>query len=306
MLHTNLIIINLPLVCWNLGCCSAIFIQSSLYPETIFIMARFTRSSRSTGLVLAVALTLGLGAIVPSSVTAQSTSLGSQLESAFRPPRSDSPAPENREGGATRSPCVNGDKPLVALVPFSGVGNTSAEYPTIFWYMPELSAEEAPSPMIEFILRDANEQEVYSAKYPLTKTAQGIVGSPGLMSLNVANLYPLQTNREYRWEITLMCDSQGPDRSQDTFVKGAIKRVKPDPALALLIQRATPQERVAIYAREELWYDTLGTLVELRRARPTDPTLADAWAKLFDSVDLNIISREPLFQGVRSLTTNNR
>ncbi len=267
-------------------------------------MARFTPSS-SSGLLLAVALTLGLGIIVPASVKAQPFSLGNQLENAFRPPRSDSPAPENREGGATRSPCIKGNKPLVALVPVSGVGNTSAEYPKIFWYMPELSADDAPSPMIEFILRDANKQEVYSAKYPLAKTNQGLVGSPGLMSLNVANLYPLQTNQEYHWELTLMCDSKGPDRSQDTFVEGAIKRVEPDPFLALRIQRATPQERVAIYAREQLWYDTLATLVELRRARPTDPTLAEAWTKLFDSVNLNAISREPLFQGVRSLTTNN-
>lgn len=269
-------------------------------------MARFIRSSRFLGIVLTVALMLGLGVNIPASVTAQSSSLGSQLENSFRPPSSDSPAPENREGGATRSPCIRGSKPLVALVPVSGVGNTAAQSPTVFWYMPQLSPEDASSPAIEFLLRDANKQEVYSTKYQLTKTNQGIVGSPGLMSLNIANIYPLKANQEYRWELTLMCDAKSPDRSQDTFVEGAIKRVEANPALTLRLQKATPLERVGIYAREQLWYDTLATLVELRRDRPTDATLADAWTKLFDSVNLSAISREPLFQGVRSLTTNNQ
>jgi len=267
-------------------------------------MAWFTPSSRFTVLSLAVALTLGVN--VPAPVKAQSPlpSLSSDLENAFRSPRTDDPAPENREGGATRGPCIRGDKPLVALIPKSGVGNTSATDPTIFWYMPELKPEEAPAPTVEFVLRDANKQEVYSAKYPLAKNAQGVVGAPGLMSLNVASIYPLQVNQEYYWDLTLRCDSKSIDRSQDMFIEGAIQRVTPDPALALRVQRATPQERVALYAKAQLWYDTLEAIVDLRRDRPSDPLLADAWNKLLNSVDLNTISEEPLFQGVRSLTTN--
>lgn len=269
-------------------------------------MARLIHSSRFIGIVITVALMLGLGVNLPAPVQAQFSSLGSQLESSFRPPRSDSPAPENREGGATRSPCLRGDKPLVALVPVSGIGNTAAESPRIFWYMPQISLEDAPSPVIEFRLLDVNKKEIYATKYQLAKTAQSIVGSPGLMSLNVSNIYPLKANQEYRWDLTLMCDANSPDRSQDTFVEGAIKLVEANPALTLRLQRATPLERVGIYAREQLWYDTLATLVELRRDRPNDPLLADAWTKLFDSVNLSAISKEPLFQGVRSLTINNQ
>lgn len=299
---------KLPLVCWNPGCYSAIFIYLTPLYQTLhlIIMARFTRSPRFTVLTLAVALTLGIGINIPASVKAQSLlpTLGSDLENAFRSPRTNDPAPENREGGATRGPCIRGAKPLVALVPKSGIGNTSATYPTIFWYMPQLTTEEAPSPTMEFVLRDANKQEVYSANYPLAKNAQGVVGAPGLMSLNIASLYPLQINQEYHWDLTLRCDSKSIDRSQDMFIEGAIKRVAPDPALALRIQRATPQERVALYAKAQLWYETLGAMVDLRRDRPSDPLLADAWDKLLNSVDLNTISGEPLFQGVRSLTTN--
>jgi len=269
-------------------------------------MAWFTPSSRFTPLVLAVALTLGLGVNVPAQVKAQSTppSLGRVLESAFRAPRTDTPAPNNREGGATRGPCVMTEN-LVALVPF-GVGNTTAEYPTIYWYMPQLIDNEAPSPVVEFVLKDANQQEIYSATYPLAKTAGGIVGTPGLMSVRIASLYPLKVNQEYQWEVVLRCDSKLlNDRSQDMYVVGAIKRVEADPTLAQRLQRATPQERVAIYAKAQLWYEALGTLAELRRDRPNDSGLADAWSKLLDSVELDKISREPLYQGVSNLTSNN-
>jgi hypothetical protein len=226
------------------------------------------------------------------------------MGSAFRAPRSGTPAPENREGGATRGECAMSNN-LVALVPF-GVGNTTAEYPTIYWYMPELRADKALSPVVEFVLRDANEQEIYSAKYPLAKTAGGIVGTPGLMSVRIASLYPLKVNQEYQWDVTLRCDSTSPDKSQDMYVEGAIKRVEADPTLAQRLQRATPQDRVAIYAKAQLWYEALGTLAELRRDRPNDSGLADAWTQLLDSVKLDTISREPLYQGVSNLTTNNQ
>jgi hypothetical protein len=89
------------------------------------------------------------------------------------------------------------------------------------------------------------------------------------------------------------------------YVEGAIKRVEADPTLAQRLQRATPQERVAIYAKAQLWYEALGTLAELRRDRPNDSVLADAWSQLLDSVELNKISSEPLYQGVSNLTSNN-
>jgi hypothetical protein len=89
------------------------------------------------------------------------------------------------------------------------------------------------------------------------------------------------------------------------YVEGAIKRVEADPTLAQRLQRATPQERVAIYAKAQLWYEALGTLAELRRDRPNDPVLADAWTQLLDSVKLDTISRQPLYQGVSNLTSNN-
>jgi hypothetical protein len=152
-------------------------------------------------------------------------------------------------------------------------------------YAPDLPKEEE-APAVEFVLRDANKQQVYSAQYPLMKSAEGVVGAPGIMSLTVANLYPMKIGQDYYWELRVRCNYTEADRSEDLVVEGRLKRVEPDPTLALRIQQATPKERVALYANAQYWYEALATLVELKRDRPNDSELAATWDKLLTSMGL--------------------
>lgn len=258
-------------------------------------MVWFKRSSRLTvlGTILAVALALGLTANIPSQVQAQQNpnSLSSKLpdrwENNFSAPRVPGPSqPDNRTSGGTRGDdqCVPVGQTLIALVPPSGVGETAADYPTVFWYMPQTSASE-----IEFVLQDANQKDIYSAKYTLAKSANGsLTGAPGIMSLTVpafANLPPLKAGEEYKWALALICDAA--DRSTDIVVEGGIKRVKADSTLASRVQRATPNERLELYAERRLWYETLATLNELGRDRSNTTEMANAWNKIFQSVGLD-------------------
>ena len=279
-------------------------IQDPALPENTFIiMACFTRLSRSA--ILAVALTLGLSANFLQPVQAQwlTSSLGSKLENSFRPPRGpNAPSPVNTVSGGRRGgPCMISQNPLIALVPTYG-GKTKAEYPTIYWYVPGMSAD-APAPVVEFELTDANNREVYySAKYSLTKSAQGVVGSPGIMSLKLDHPDSLKIGQTYRWQLTLRCDANEVDHSQDHFVEGLLERVAPDQNLVNRIQQATPQERIALYADNDLWYEALGTLIELRRERPNDVNVANAWDKLLSFVQKgDIVAKEALFNGARSI-----
>ncbi|HEY9834265.1 MAG TPA: DUF928 domain-containing protein [Stenomitos sp.] len=260
-------------------------------------MAWFTHTSRFTLLALAITLS------TPFYVSAQpttSSSLGSQLESSFRVPSRG--LPDNRQGGASRGPCFDKGRPLTALVPVGG-GETTAEYPTVFWYMPKMKAQEAPAPEMEFTLRDANEQEIYSAKYPLPKYNDGSVGTSGIMSLMVASPYPLKVGQEYKWQLRVMCDSQDPSGAEAQTVEGFIKRVAEDPELERRVQQADPEERIILYAKANRWYEMLANLIALRRTRPNDPSLTDAWNKLFALVNLNDVSVQSRSQGTRN--TNN-
>jgi hypothetical protein len=237
-----------------------------------------------------VSLAIGIAVNTPAQMQPQfrtdsiSGKLPTEWENTFSPPTS-GPPPVNRQGGATRAPesCIQGNDSLIALVPASGFGETIAEYPTVFWYTPKTVATE-----LDFVLKDANEEEIYSTTYTLAKSADNtVVGSPGIMSLSLpafANLPPLKLNQEYFWTLALVCSPT--DRSQDVIVGGGIKRVQPDPTLARRVQQATPQERIALYANNRLWYETLATLVELQRDRPNSNDLTSAFNKLLSSVGL--------------------
>jgi hypothetical protein len=173
------------------------------------------------------------------------------------------------------------------------MGETIAEYPTVSWYMPKTSAS-----MVDFVLRDADNKEVYSFKYSLAKyrekTGTGpddyndfVKGSPGIMSLTLptaTSISPMEIDNLYGWELTLICDSG--ESTNIPIMEGGIKRVEPNPTLAARLQQATPQERVALYVEEKLWYNAVATLVELGRDRPNDPNLAAIWDKLLTSQGL--------------------
>ncbi len=271
-------------------------------------MAWFTRSSRFA--LLAVALVLSSSFSVSAQVAplriGASSSLANELENAFRPPRRG--APDNRQGGATRGPCFVKQQQLTPLVPVSEA-KTAAEYPIVSWYMPEMTSNEddAPAPAIIFTLKDASNpeenKEVYTATYPLSKSDKGITGAPGIMSLPIAHPYALEVGKKYYWEIRVTCDAESPDRSADDYAKGEITRVAVnDPTLTQQLQQATPEQRVVLYAKNQLWYEMLSDLVKLRRDRPTDKNLAEAWNTLMNMVDLDLSAKEPLFQDARNIS----
>ncbi len=311
-------------------------------------MAQFTRSLRFKILTttLVGALTLVLAVNVPTRVQAQSGSdsfsSGTPLEELrplhssatpiiaqgeatrnrseirlptqwenFRVPNNPGPAePDNTQSGAKRSPeCIQGNQSLTPLVPPSGIGTTAAEYPTVFWYMPPTRALA-----VDFMLRDANGEDIYSVQYALVKSPfsptvpleqqdtsaseepEGeAVSNSGIMSLTLpafSNFPPLEIDQEYRWQLALICESPI-ERGGDIVVEGGVKRVELNPAFALRIQQASPEERVTLYADQRLWYETLATLVELRRDRPNDTELAAALNQLLNSAGLDRIAQEP-------------
>jgi hypothetical protein len=177
------------------------------------------------------------------------------------------------------------------------VGKTIAAEPTVFWYVPETFFDfdrGGFSPAMDFLLTDASKQTVLSVKYPLAKPANGSVGSPGIISFSVAHSQPVKFGEEYHWEVSLTCDSTSTDRSCDLYATGGFKRVKPDPTLAQDLLQATPYERVAIYAKAGLWYETVESLLKLRREHPEDKDLTEAWKTLLKSVLLDEISSAPI------------
>ncbi|NEO34323.1 MAG: DUF928 domain-containing protein [Symploca sp. SIO3C6] len=268
-------------------------------------MAWFTRSSRLTikALALTFVLAVSVSAQTPAKLGSSSISSRIPKQWEFNPKNLSfqGNGPRRLQAGATRGgSCVNSDRPLLALVPASGVGTTISEYPTVFWYQPKTSASSA-----EFVLFDANQQEIYSARYSLPKLSEDTPSAYGIMSLTLpalANFLPLKIDQEYQWQLSLVCDPI--DRSADLVVGGLIKRVESQPNLELRLRQANAQERLDEYIKGRFWYDTVDTLAELRRTSPQDANLASAWEKLLESVNLPTNSVEPWFPVPATITTS--
>ncbi len=196
-------------------------------------------------------------------------------------------APKTTAGGATRSgSCISEKTPLTVLVPSTKLGLTTEARPTFFLYLPKTKAQSA-----EFTLKDSNEEDVYRTMIPLSSKT-------GVVSFQLpANAPELKLDTNYQWFFSIVC--QPSDRLRDSFAAAWIQRIAPDKSLVTALKQATPRQRPNVYAQAGIWQDTLATLAELRRVRPTDSTLAIEWERLLKSVGLGEI---PASQSVGQLS----
>jgi len=276
-------------------------------------MVWFKRSSHL--LILATALTLGLAVHTPERVEAKSGSASpnSQLpepgenyyqtglspeilvSSSFSPPRPPAgPTPVNTVSGGRRSgtPCIAKNDGLpIPLIPVANMGKTAvaqtvAEYPTISWYLPKITASSQEPAAVEFVLRDEKDQTIYSTSYALAQSNDDYVEA-GIMSLTIppfAKIPPLEIGKEYSWQLNVMCAQFDNSSVKYESEKIRLKRVAIDPAMESLIEEATPRERFALYQEADVWYDSLNTMLELLQQNPDDQELASAWDELLKSV----------------------
>ncbi|HEY9872510.1 MAG TPA: DUF928 domain-containing protein [Candidatus Obscuribacterales bacterium] len=194
------------------------------------------------------------------------------------------------DGGTRRGNCVLGTKRLTALIPESNLGLTVAGYPTFFFYMPQTAT---PKP-VEFVLQDENDNQLYQTTFTTT-------GDSGIINLQLpdsATLPPLKTGKKYHWYFSVLCNPQ--NRADDVVVEGWTQKVALNPVLARKLEKASLEERAALYISENHWHEALVTLAELRRDRPDDSAIAEQWAKLLQSVGLDAIAQEPLFKNQNS------
>lgn len=204
------------------------------------------------------------------------------------PPPPDRGAPGQREAAASRGGCPRMDTPLTALVPViqaTTSGNkmaaesvwslTSGEHPTFWFYVPY-----SPSSLhsVEFVLQDEADNDIYRTPVKLPKT-------PGIIGLRLPSTsQPLEVGRMYHWFFKVYCTPQ--NAAVPIFVEGWVQRVAPNPSLVSQLKSATPQQRVALYAQNGIWFDALTHLAQLRVVQPKDTTLKANWDELLQSAGL--------------------
>ncbi|NJL86435.1 MAG: DUF928 domain-containing protein [Leptolyngbyaceae cyanobacterium SM1_1_3] len=184
-------------------------------------------------------------------------------------------APGNREAGASRSDdsCLiasnNSPKALVALIPNTNIGLTTAATPTFYVYVPPNQAEE-----LEFLLYEEGTQRLVYQKTYESKAVSGEI-----VAVELPEESPLAVEQNYYWYFSVVCSSDQPD--ENLVIESNIRRIEPSAALTERLAIAEPQERPAIYAEAGIWYETLAALSAV------DPDQAlSQWRSLLQSVGL--------------------
>lgn len=199
--------------------------------------------------------------------------------------------PGRRRGGARRGDCPATSTQLTALVPETEVlaqalpetyvgGSTTAEYPTIWVYVPySLSADLTA----EFILQDDTGQNIY--RITSTDFAAAEV-SPGIISISLpSTIAPLKIGKVYKWYFKLNCDQETP-----MYVQGGIERIALNSNLAKQLANATPQEQANLYIKNNAWYDAVNIIAKVYRTNPTDNNTKSAWINLLRAIGLEDIA----------------
>ncbi len=201
--------------------------------------------------------------------------------------------PGRRRGGARRGDCPATSTQLTALVPETKIesspqslpqiyvgGNTTAEYPTFWVYVPySLSANLTA----EFILQDDKGQNIY--RTASTDFSAGEM-SPGIISISLpSTIAPLKIGKVYKWYFKLNCDPETP-----MYVRAGIERIPLNANLSNQLARATPTGQANLYIKNNLWYDAVNILAKLYRTNPTDNDTKSAWINLMRILGLEDIA----------------
>jgi hypothetical protein len=232
------------------------------------------RSPRRTlSRALAIAFSAGLTLIaVPYEAFAQT----------YVPP--DVGLPGRREGGGTRGECSAVDKTLYALMPTNNFGYTVDEYPTFYWYVPQIGAQAA-----EFVLLDENNNEVFLTTFQ-------IADQPGIISLSLpeqSGFPSLTPGENYHWFFSLICDFN--DRSGDLYTDGWVQRttLESNPSLAMQLSTAPAEDHADIYAEAGIWFNALDELAQGQIDDPSNLQLQSKWSNLLTSVGLEELIGDP-------------
>lgn len=213
--------------------------------------------------------------------------LNQSLIFAAPPPPPDIGEPGKRTEAGSRGcsqdmnkPLTSSQKRLTALVPVYSnpelvFGTTIAEYPSFLFYVP-YSSDFASG---EFVLEDeAENQTIY-------KTS--LTGTPGVVNLRLpSKAAPLKIGKRYHWYFNIYCKK---DKQILGDIEGYVKREQLKPALKTQLEKATPHQRVTLYAANGIWYEALSAASELRRPNSQDTS----WTALLQAVGLNDFATEP-------------
>ncbi|MFP5269886.1 DUF928 domain-containing protein [Coleofasciculus sp.] len=259
---------------------------------------KFIISRRQPVLAMGIILSLmtnlspATAQVEPSNTIFEPISIPSLLPNL--PPKDGGGTPTTRNGTGTRGNCeyTEGDLFLTRMAGGKNFQLTVSDYPTFWVYVPYGSDKVSSG---EFSIQQG-ENDIYRTTFKLPAT-------PGIVSVTVPTTEkPLEIGQTYRWYFEMSCPSsaqsqQAATRLAPASLTGFVRRVAQSAELeAELNLSKNPLERVAAYARHDVWYDMFSELAQLRLEYPENATLESIWLELLgdERIGLQEIEQEPI------------
>ncbi|WP_414550760.1 DUF928 domain-containing protein [Anabaena sp. CCY 0017] len=202
----------------------------------------------------------------------------------FNPPNNGAPG-GNRSRSSTntgsRDDCPAVEKAITALIPQTNWGNTLAERPTFWFYIPHKQGN------LTLIIRDEE------TTAPVAVLNYKVSNGGGIVSFPIPENVPaLEVNRAYRWRVYFTCNPN--IQPSLTGVEGVVQRVATNEAFTT--STISIKEQIDLYASQGLWYETITKLIESLRSQPTGQELKQIWLDLLShpDVELSEFISEPL------------
>lgn len=195
--------------------------------------------------------------------------------------------PSSRTATGSRGDCPSVNLQLTALIPVNNQGFTVAEHPNFWIFVPYQSNNIASG---EFVLQDEQNNDVYRTNFTLPQ-------APGIVNVSLEKAQPLQVNKKYQWFFKLYCSSE--KLSDPLFVKGWIQRIAKNPELeSKLAAATTPEQRFAIYFKNNVWYEAVTELAK-QPLNPQNNSLHSDWSNLLKRVGLENLISQPVVGEVK-------
>ena len=151
-------------------------------------------------------------------------------------------------------------------------GLTTEARPTFWFYLPYISTSgTSPNRVAQFVLLDESEHPVWNELMTVE-----LLDNPRLVEYPMA--YTLEIGKLYSWYFSVICDSD--KLSRNPVVRGWIQRVEPTEELQTALKNAPRFEQYVTYAENGIWFESVNSLVKIRRQFPS--VNRDAWTSLLD------------------------
>jgi len=219
----------------------------------------FLKSAAMIAVSMAVAMP-SVGAAPRHAIAQPHTTASKEIDltpfsgTAFRPPR----RTRRRSGyrtttGTRRGGCLgNTETAFSLLAPSANIGMSASGRPLFVWHLPE--TQETFPVRLRLLAPGADgiPEPVHTA---------GLSYTAGLMTYELPqSVPPLSPNKEYRWQVVIVCDESYPSRSMVQELSVAVE--PPSGELTRSLTAATTTaERALAYGQAGFWYDAIAQVI---------------------------------------------